>query len=374
MDKSPDAFRTISEVAEVLDTPAHVLRFWETRFPQIRPVKRAGGRRYYRPSDLALLAGIRRLLHEEGMTIRGVQKILREQGVRHVAGLTDETSAEEEALISAMSVKTTRRGAEVTRLTPREANEASIEALESEAHDAKARNDGPDSDTGDLSAGETTGTVIAFPGEPSREAPPDSDLPETSPQSTEPPVKEPALSAFDPRQSMFPGFEPPHDPDESLVMTTAEETEEEEAQLHNPDDLSARPDAQFPAGAGADADLADHEEAPFAFDIGPEDDLAAETASITAFPIPEADRVTVAETDRLAEQSADAPGAAGPEHADALTGSPSETPAFRPQTLAARLRALPPGSLSARNDSLRALSRRITALRQRLSEAQKHGG
>lgn len=93
MDKSPEAFRTISEVAESLDTPAHVLRFWESRFPQIRPVKRAGGRRYYRPADVALLTGIRHLLHHEGMTIRGVQKILREQGVRHVAGLTDSEQA-----------------------------------------------------------------------------------------------------------------------------------------------------------------------------------------------------------------------------------------------------------------------------------------
>jgi resuscitation-promoting factor RpfA len=89
MDKSPDAFRTISEVADVLDTPAHVLRFWETRFPQIKPVKRAGGRRYYRPTDVALLTGIKRLLHDDGLTIRGVQKILREQGVRHVAALAD---------------------------------------------------------------------------------------------------------------------------------------------------------------------------------------------------------------------------------------------------------------------------------------------
>lgn len=88
MDKSPDAFRTISEVADHLETPAHVLRFWESRFPQIRPVKRAGGRRYYRPTDVALLTGIKQLLHDQGMTIRGVQKILREQGVRHVAGLS----------------------------------------------------------------------------------------------------------------------------------------------------------------------------------------------------------------------------------------------------------------------------------------------
>lgn len=93
MDKSPDAFRTISEVAESLDTPAHVLRFWESRFPQIKPVKRAGGRRYYRPSDIALLTGIKRLLHDEGLTIRGVQKILRDQGVRHVAGLTDDSTS-----------------------------------------------------------------------------------------------------------------------------------------------------------------------------------------------------------------------------------------------------------------------------------------
>jgi DNA-binding transcriptional MerR regulator len=91
MDKSPDAFRTISEVAEVLDTPAHVLRFWESRFPQIKPVKRAGGRRYYRPADVALLTGIKRLLHDEGLTIRGVQKILRDHGVRHVAGLGDDS-------------------------------------------------------------------------------------------------------------------------------------------------------------------------------------------------------------------------------------------------------------------------------------------
>jgi DNA-binding transcriptional MerR regulator len=88
MSKSAEAFRTISEVAEVLETPAHVLRFWESRFSQIKPVKRAGGRRYYRPADVALLGGIRRLLHDDGLTIRGVQKILREKGVRHVAALS----------------------------------------------------------------------------------------------------------------------------------------------------------------------------------------------------------------------------------------------------------------------------------------------
>lgn len=87
MAKSAEAFRTISEVADYLKTPAHVLRFWESRFIQIRPVKRAGGRRYYRPADMALLSGIRKLLHDDGLTIRGVQKILKERGVRHVADL-----------------------------------------------------------------------------------------------------------------------------------------------------------------------------------------------------------------------------------------------------------------------------------------------
>ena len=84
MAKSPEAFRTISEVAEDLDLPQHVLRFWETRFPQIKPLKRGGGRRYYRPDDIELLRGIRHLLYGEGYTIRGVQRILKEQGGRAV--------------------------------------------------------------------------------------------------------------------------------------------------------------------------------------------------------------------------------------------------------------------------------------------------
>ena len=82
--KAPEAFRTISEVAEELDIPQHVLRFWETRFRDIRPMKRGGGRRYYRPDDVDLLRGIRHLLYGEGYTIRGVQRILSEEGVKFV--------------------------------------------------------------------------------------------------------------------------------------------------------------------------------------------------------------------------------------------------------------------------------------------------
>ncbi|MBD3788055.1 MAG: MerR family transcriptional regulator, partial [Sphingomonadales bacterium] len=100
MSKSAEAFRTISEVAELLNTPTHVLRFWESRFPQIKPVKRAGGRRYYRPDDVALLGGIKHMLRQEGMTIRGVQQLIKAEGPRHVmalGGYDESMPGEEEA-------------------------------------------------------------------------------------------------------------------------------------------------------------------------------------------------------------------------------------------------------------------------------------
>lgn len=96
--KSPDAFRTISEVASELDVPQHVLRFWESKFTQIRPLKRGGGRRYYRPEDVDLLRGVRALLYSDGYTIKGVQKVFREQGVKFVSetgkGTVDSSLAE----------------------------------------------------------------------------------------------------------------------------------------------------------------------------------------------------------------------------------------------------------------------------------------
>lgn len=97
MEKSPDAFRTISEVADELDLPQHVLRFWETRFSQIKPMKRGGGRRYYRPNDVDMLRGVKHLLYEEGYTIKGVQKLLRENGVQFAVAIgTGDMSAFEE--------------------------------------------------------------------------------------------------------------------------------------------------------------------------------------------------------------------------------------------------------------------------------------
>ncbi|WP_299042258.1 MerR family transcriptional regulator [uncultured Tateyamaria sp.] len=101
MAKSADAFRTISEVAEWLGVQTHVLRFWESKFTQVKPVKRAGGRRYYRPADMLLLGGIRKLLHEDGLTIKGVQKILREEGMAYVADLSPPLDAETDAQLDA---------------------------------------------------------------------------------------------------------------------------------------------------------------------------------------------------------------------------------------------------------------------------------
>ena len=93
MAKSPNAFRTISEAAEAVGAPQHVLRFWETKFPFVAPVKRAGGRRFYRPQDIVVLKAIRRLLHEEGLTIKGVQRLHKDQGLARLAAYGDSDAA-----------------------------------------------------------------------------------------------------------------------------------------------------------------------------------------------------------------------------------------------------------------------------------------
>ena len=118
MTKSRDAFRTISEVAEWLDVPTHVLRFWESRFSQIKPVKRAGGRRYYRPADMQLIGGIKTLLHDDGLTIRGVQKILREEGLKHVAGFSKPLHSDDASALEAVPATKAPKAAEPTPVTP----------------------------------------------------------------------------------------------------------------------------------------------------------------------------------------------------------------------------------------------------------------
>jgi DNA-binding transcriptional MerR regulator len=120
MAKSADAFRTISEVADWLGVQTHVLRFWESKFTQVKPVKRAGGRRYYRPADMQLLGGIQKLLYEDGLTIKGVQKILREKGMAHVSALSPAVDGSESDLPVAMpeNVETIEAEPQTAKILP----------------------------------------------------------------------------------------------------------------------------------------------------------------------------------------------------------------------------------------------------------------
>ena len=134
MPKSRDAFRTISEVAEWLDTQPHVLRFWESKFSQVRPVKRAGGRRYYRPADMTLLGGIKKLLHDDGMTIKGVQKLLREKGVKEISALSRPVDEDDAAEAAAIEV-------EIARDIPEAIEKPEVDPLEAQIAELKAQDE-----------------------------------------------------------------------------------------------------------------------------------------------------------------------------------------------------------------------------------------
>lgn len=119
MSKSEKAFRNISEVSDWLETPTHVLRFWESKFSQIKPTKRAGGRRYYRPKDMLLIGGIKQLLHIEGHTIKGAKQVLREKGLNYVVGLSKPIISEE--YVEAVNVEKVNE--EVTKTNAKSHNE-----------------------------------------------------------------------------------------------------------------------------------------------------------------------------------------------------------------------------------------------------------
>ena len=146
MPKSRDAFRTISEVAEWLDVQPHVLRFWESKFSQVRPVKRAGGRRYYCPADMQLLGGIKKLLHDDGMTIKGVQKLLREKGIKEISALSKAVDSDEAeaAAIEATIVRELPEAIEKPEVDPLEAQISDIVASETpqEAEEESVAPDG----------------------------------------------------------------------------------------------------------------------------------------------------------------------------------------------------------------------------------------
>lgn len=264
MDKAPDAFRTISEVADYLDTPAHVLRFWETRFPQVKPVKGAGGRRYYRPSDVALLAGIRRLLHTDGLTIRGVQKILRENGVRHVAELEGPPLPVAEPLADLLPPP--RPPAEIVPLRPDPAPPATGTGFGGFGLDLDAPGPGE-------------GGFIAFSGlAPAQPDSPPQGL--SAPEPARPPSRQPSLFDLDP-----PVPEAPHvfvEPDEEPAPVARFSPPEAPA----PDDLAEAEAAIAALIAVAEpaADSPPAEPAPAL----PDAPLAGLAPRLRALPLPDA--------------------------------------------------------------------------------------
>jgi DNA-binding transcriptional MerR regulator len=202
-EKSKDAFRTISEVADWLDVPTHVLRFWESRFAQIKPVKRAGGRRYYRPSDMRVIGGVKVLLHDQGMTIRGVQKLFREEGVKHVSGYSPalfDMDEEDETVLDAEALERAVRPAPPARAT-RTAEPAPVEPDEEESRPVFRRASKPAPiHVGDAPEGEPQ-----LPFLPDSEAP----APEAAMHATE--TAEPKSGARAPLVSAAPEEDPADD-------------------------------------------------------------------------------------------------------------------------------------------------------------------
>ena len=168
-EKSPDAFRTITEVSEWLDTPTYVLRFWESRFPQIKPVKRAGGRRYYRPEDMQLLGGIKKLLHFDEYTIKAVKEVLKDKGVKHVMSLSPDLDApvqtpqrkEVENTTSEIDELVAKAEQDEIRLAK---PKVGVRIVRREAEDQVVEAEPEDSN---VSAERPTGSVIESQGEPS---------------------------------------------------------------------------------------------------------------------------------------------------------------------------------------------------------------
>ncbi|MGI3185566.1 MerR family transcriptional regulator [Nioella aestuarii] len=182
-DKSPQAFRTIREVSDWLEVEAHALRFWESKFSQIKPVKRAGGRRYYRPSDMRLIGGIKMLLHDQGLTIRGVQKLIREEGVAHVASLSPPLDEDMDSISGGQVVEATA----VEETAPQTGGFVDIDAL-----------------AGDQSPTEDVATPVSEEPEDSVEPPAEENadeeaaapVPETVPDTSEPEPADAAIAAM----------------------------------------------------------------------------------------------------------------------------------------------------------------------------------
>ncbi len=247
MSKSPDAFRTIREVADWLGVAAHVLRFWESKFSQIRPVKRAGGRRYYRPSDMALVGGIKVLLHDRGMTVRGVQRMLREEGVAAVSALSPPLDHDEAASELVEGIAEEAAWAEDAAAEAAGAERVPEPQVPDAEHPPAASGvDGPESAevseaAPDVPAGEETEAPAAVPGA--------SDMPAETPVKTAEPAPpgplEPVGTDADATAPPLPGF---------FRHTPRRQAEPEAAPPGAPADMTPGPGAPAPPGAAASLD------------------------------------------------------------------------------------------------------------------------
>ncbi|WP_240686469.1 MerR family transcriptional regulator [Aliiroseovarius marinus] len=335
--KSPDAFRTISEVADWLGVPTHVLRFWESRFTQVKPVKRAGGRRYYRPADMELLGGIRKLLHEDGMTIRGVQKLLREKGVKHVAAMSPPLDSNE---------MRNSDGSNVVPLTP-----PSKAVEEPETNDALT------------SAGPADEETPPVPQE-ATEAPQDAAIDETPPTLTDAAEDAASMDAA-PEDPVDDG---PAEPDlfAPEFLQVAEMVEESE---HEPEPTAPEHHIE---PTELDADIAaSHPEEDVSSPV--DDDTVFDAAVSQDTPEPEvaqpAEEEPVAEPDPVPE----APSPIDISHVAADVSDDAFPPA--PDALAVtRLRVLRAAGTPLPEDALRNLTARLSDLAARMAPAPSDNG
>ncbi|MDD8022742.1 MAG: MerR family transcriptional regulator [Paracoccaceae bacterium] len=354
MSKSADAFRTISEVADILETPTHVLRFWESRFPQVKPVKRAGGRRYYRPDDVALLGGIKRLLHEQGLAIRGVQQILKDEGVRHVMALSGlDLDAVAEALaardvagaVSALLAATpapaappSEDPADWPEAEGTDAPAAEAPLAEPEAPPAPTAPH-PDTAWPEAEAPRPAEVVTLFPSDP-------DDLPTAAPPARQP-AKRPGPLESGWRQTSL--FDDPHE-SEPLIEPPDAQAFDAEPQVLAPEGESSATAADLPPApdVGASDPSAQDippapapDEAPMALDVTPQPDPEAAVAQIVSLMVGHSDPAP----------------------------TPPRPPFGAPMPLSERLRTLSPAALTV-GDRARLLAAydRLEMLRNRLQQ------
>ncbi len=362
MKKAPEAFRTISEVSELLDTPAHVLRFWESKFYQIRPVKRAGGRRYYRPDDVALLAGIRELLQVQGLTIRGVQKVLLDNGVRHVASLAPDMAelvGAAETLARSRDESDSIEDAELVEETvaqpdvPRDADTDGDDRVD----DTPSVDDDEELLTDPVAEAEAAPPVAAaFPDEAEGDA---ADLPSA------PPVRADTAPHEVTPANTIGADESPGDTNDDPAVPQGE-TVDDLASISSGTRVAPEPAAATPIERQA----APMPATPTAAPAAQETDAARAGSDATVTKAPGSSRPGPGPTPaaKVAETAAEASKDTSAE----VHGGPAEESAER-QRLAHVMRSLPRDALGPRRDRAELLARRIDALLDRMSEASGAG-